>query len=229
MDEKTIAKMYENLIHSYLEIKPVLFDLYKRNGNSHIDAILNEMRALNDHLARCYADNITVENAHKELSKAEGHLKRLIYDCFKQLNIIFFEHVNDYEEKYFGPHWFRLDGGRFWSDYTAWRYEVVKNVEQAKKYESIDAEKACDNYQNAYVVQGKVYDLLENNKSNLQLSKPRILWMKLNSLKGWGLTTFILAVIPSVLWEIPYKTIYMWASEAIKNLLHLIGSSLTAL
>lgn len=209
MEEKVaVHQMYEDLVKSYLEIKPVLFDLYIKNDNKYIDAILNEIRALSDHLARCYADNVSCDTMRKELNKAEGHLKRLIYDCFKQLNIIFFDYVNKYESKHFGKHWLRVDGGKFWSAYTSLRYEVVQNVENAKKYESFNADMAFDNYQNAYVLQGEVYDLLEAHKHELQLSMLQVLLMKINSLWGWILTTIILTAIPAIIWE--WEKIWVW-------------------
>ena len=206
-ERNVINEMYEDLIMSYLEIKPLLFDLFVRNGGQYIDAVLNEMRALNDHIARCYADGMSIDEVYKELNKAEGHLKRLIYDCFKQLNIIFFDYMNEYEANHFGKHWLRVKDGLFWNDYTSLRYEIVKNIEDAKLYESFDADKAWNSYQNAYVLQGKVYGLLERYGDELCLSSTRVFWMKMNSLKGWLASTFALAVIPSALWEIPWGEI----------------------
>ena len=112
MSEKVNQK-YKNLIESYINIKPILSNLYKRNGNHHIDGILNEIRALNDHIARCYRPGITDDQAYEELCKAEGHLKRLIYDSFKQLNIIFYDYADNYEKTYFGAHWISFDNGNF--------------------------------------------------------------------------------------------------------------------
>lgn len=218
--ESVISEMYRDLIMSYLEVKPLLFDLFVRNGNQYINAVLNEMRALNDHIARCYADGMSAEAVHKELNKAEGHLKRLIYDCFKQLNILFFDYINEYEANHFGKHWLRVKDGEFWNAYTSLRYEVVKNVEDAKLHESFDANKAFESYQNAYVLQGKVYDLLGTYDSELRLSFLKIFWMKMNSLKGWIFSTIALAVIPSALWEIPWNEITSWIITIIHNGVH---------
>ena len=102
----------------------------------------------------------------------------------------------------------RVDGGKFWSAYTSLRYEVVQNVENAKKYESFNADMAFDNYQNAYVLQGEVYDLLEAHKHELQLSMLQVLLMKINSLWGWILTTIILTAIPAIIWE--WEKIWVW-------------------
>lgn len=227
--ESVINEMYRDLIISYLEIKPILFDLFVRNGNQYINAVLNEMRALNDHIARCYIDGMSAEAVHKELNKAEGHLKRLIYDCFKQLNILFFDYVNEYEANHFGKHWLHVKDGEFWNAYTSLRYEVVKNVEDAKLHESFDADKAFESYQNAYVLQGKVYDLLETYDSELRLSFQKVLWTKINSLKGWIFSTIALSVIPSALWEIPWSKITSWIITIIHNGIYRLGQLLISL
>ena len=228
-ERNVINEMYEDLIMSYLEIKPLLFDLFVRNGGQYIDAVLNEMRALNDHIARCYADGMSIDEVYKELNKAEGHLKRLIYDCFKQLNIIFFDYMNEYEANRFGKHWLRVKDGLFWNDYTSLRYEIVKNIEDAKLYESFDADKAWNSYQNAYVLQGKVYGLLERYGDELCLSSTRVFWMKMNSLKGWLASTFALAVIPSALWEIPWGEIRNGIVKIFYNGVHELGIFLMSL
>ncbi|MDE6395432.1 MAG: hypothetical protein K2K77_08830, partial [Duncaniella sp.] len=77
-EQKDIDMKYRELIESYINIKPILSNLYIRNGNRHVEGILNEIRAMNDHVARCYRFGITDAQAYEELCKAEGHLKRLI-------------------------------------------------------------------------------------------------------------------------------------------------------
>lgn len=41
-----VEKKYRDLIDSYLNFKPILQNLFLRNGNNHIIGILNEIRAL---------------------------------------------------------------------------------------------------------------------------------------------------------------------------------------
>lgn len=230
MTQQDINTKYDELISSYMEIKPVLTDLYQRNGNHHIDGILNEIRALNDHVARCYRDDMEIDAAYNELCKAEGHLKRLIYDCFKQLNILFYDFAADYETKYFDSHWLCFDNGEFWRKYTSKRKEITSNVEQAKIHESSNSEKTFEFFQNAYVLQGEVYDLLEEHKEALQLSRVKSYWQKINSLKGWVLSTIALAVIPALIWEVytHWSSLIIWLNDNMTNLIHWVGKSLQA-
>lgn len=230
MTQKIIDGKYQELIKSYLQIRPVLADVYKRSGNQYIDGILNEIRALNDHIARCYLD-LPHDSANEELCKAEGHLKRLIYDCFKQLNIIFFDYVNEHEHLNFGSHWICLDGGNFWDTYTSLRKRIGKYIEDAKNEENKNYDKSFGYYQEAYVLQGKVYNLLDKHKEQLCLSKKRYYWQRINSMKGWLLATFLLAIIPAIIWEgfIHRSDIWTWFSDLVLNILQLLGSKLQTL
>ena len=201
MTVSDIEKKYEDLISSYIEIKPVLNDLKNRNGHHFIDGILNEMRAINDHVARYMAQENEIDKQYDELCKAEGHLKRLIYDTFKQLNIIFYDYTHDFESEYFGKHWLIFDKGRFWDEYTSKINDLTKTIEQAKLAESRDYMEALNLYQNAYVIQGHTYSLIERNMNSLKSSSIKRLCQKLNSFTGWLVSTIMLAIIPALLWE----------------------------
>ena len=86
----------EALISGYRDqAKPLMDDMNVRLGGVYPENCLNEIRAMLDHVSRCYhAEELSICDEEKEsisneeLSKAEGHLRRLMYDCFKQWNIL---------------------------------------------------------------------------------------------------------------------------------------------
>lgn len=194
-------KRYDELIDSYLDNKPIFISLFSRKGDRDLYGILNELRALNDHIARCYIEGATDDQIFGEVCKAEGHLKRLIYDSFKQLNIIFYDYVNDFERKHFGQHWILIDNGTFWDDYTNKRLEITQSIELAKINESIDAQAAYVYYQKAYKLQEELYQLLESNRNLLVKSRLKKIADAVISNRGWFLSTVALTVIPIVIWE----------------------------
>ena len=49
--------------------------------------IFNEIRAFNDHIARCHREDISDLEIEDELKKAKGHIERIILDCYKFLNV----------------------------------------------------------------------------------------------------------------------------------------------
>ena len=228
---KKVEDKYKDLIESYVNIKPILSNLYKRNGNHHIEGILNEIRALNDHIARCYIPGLTDVQAFEELSKAEGHLKRLIYDSFKQLNIIFYDYTGDYERRFFGSHWISLNGGDFWSDYIRLRQLITRSVENAKLNESKDADIAFADYQAAYVAQESIYKMLESHKADLERGLLDKMVRVVSTNKSWLLSTVALAIIPALIWELyrHWTESWCWLTSIFKGLFHNIGQFLIGL
>ena len=206
-----VQKKYQELMVSYTKTKPMLNDVYKRNGGEYPDAILNEIRAIIDHIARFYDEGRDDNQRYEELTKAEGHLKRMIYDAYKQLNIFFFDSMEQFEEDYFGKHWFRVNDGKFWLEYSEKREEVVELVKQAKIYESISTESAMDWYQKAYTTQRYVYKPIGDNERNLILPKWKKKLIAINSQKGWLMTTACLAIIPALMWETLTHWSKIWA------------------
>lgn len=190
---------FKEIIMSYMDFQPILFELHKRNNGCHVVAVLNEMRALNDHIARCYLDGVTEDFQYEELCKAEGHLKRVIYDCFKQLDIIFYENVRRYERNHFGVHWLLLNGGTFWVEYNNLQRNVLELTESAKTLESSNSEKAFDEYQKAYVEQDKLYRLLDAHAENLQLRWCDKLHVWIVRNKMWIASAVVLSIIASII------------------------------
>lgn len=227
--EVEVKAKYNELINSYYDFKPILASLYTRNGNRYVEGIANEIRALNDHIARCYRKDISINTVYDELCKAEGHLKRLTFDSFKQLNIIFHDYLESYEKQYFGQHWVLLDNGNFWKNYCKNRNAVIFNIETAKKNESRDYDIAINCYQDAYVGQENVYTLIQDNEKHLKQGFFDKIKFLFSSTKNWVLTTFLLAVIPALLWEF-FKNAPMLFGEFWKwliDILHEIGVNLT--
>lgn len=210
LTKEEARQRYQELMVAYVSAKPLLNDVYKRNGNEQIDAILNEIRAINDHIARFYDDRRKEEDRNEELIKAEGHLKRMVYDAYKQLNIFFYDYTNNFENTNFGVHWLYLNDGSFWLEYIQKRNAITGFIKEAKEQESISQEAAFERFEKAYVEQRYVYKLIEDNWQKLVLTKKakRLNW--LNSQKGWATSTVILAVVPAMIWELIKHFSELW-------------------
>lgn len=196
-----IQENYQTLMKSYVKAKPLLNDVYKRNGGELPEAILNEIRAINDHVARFFDNERTDKQKLDEIARADGHLKRMIYDVYKQLNIFFFDYMTEFEDNHFGAHWLRIDKGKFWLSYVEKRDFITEYVRQAKVNESISTEAAMEWYQKAYTEQRYVYQQIQERQNLLVLSEWKKKLVMLNSQRGWLLSTICLAVIPALLWE----------------------------
>jgi hypothetical protein len=210
LTKEEAKQRYQELMVAYVSAKPLLNDVYKRNGNEQTDAILNEIRAINDHVARFNDESRKEEERNDELIKAEGHLKRMVYDAYKQLNIFFYDSTNDFEKANFGVHWLHLNKGNFWLEYIQKRKAITDIVKEAKEQESISTEAAFKSFEKAYVEQRNVYKLIEDNRQELVLTKKarRLYW--LNSQKGWATSTVILAIVPAMIWELTKHFSELW-------------------
>ncbi len=180
-------------------VKPLLADIqYRKGGDRLPDNFLNEIRALNDHIARCYREGISEREIDGELTKAEGHLRRLIYDSFKQLNIYIFDTLCRKERRCYSDLWLTHDNGEFWKKYSKSRKYAQANVITAKKNESLDPDKAMKCYEMAFQEYRKAEELLLTNKGLMWRSRLYKYWTKAGHFGSWLLITLIISLIAAI-------------------------------
>lgn len=195
--EERIEQIYSTYRDS---VKPLLVDIQLRSSDKGLpDNFLNEIRALNDHIARCYRENVSDDVIAAELTKAEGHLRRLIYDCFKQLNIYISDTLERKEKFFYSDLWLTHQGGSFWMDYSKNRKYAQLNVIEAKKNESIDSDKAMSLYEKAFLNYRQAEELLLENKGMLWSSIANKYWQKAGHFTSWLVITLILTILSSVI------------------------------
>ena len=195
----------EQLLCNYREqAKPLMDDIYARIGK-YPDNCLNEIRAMLDHVSRCYkAVEINDNQKHEsisdvELSRAESHLRRLMYDCFKQLDVLLYDAIHHKERSTFSSRWLFIDGGAFWRDYSEELCRAKYSVVLAKKNESYQPDIAMKNYDNSYNSYCKIEQLLVSHKRSLFLSKC-VKWFEF--IDNWGCwlgVTIILSIISAII------------------------------
>lgn len=60
-------KLQNDILLYYCEnIRPLLLELKLRRGDDHLLGINNEIRALNDHIARCYSESLKISLLNSE-------------------------------------------------------------------------------------------------------------------------------------------------------------------
>lgn len=197
----------EALLGGYREqAKPLMDDINVRLGGVYPENCLNEIRAMLDHVSRCYrVECLDISSEEKErifndeLSKAEGHLLRLMYDCFKQLNILLYDAIHQKEKQTYSSRWLYISNGEFWATYTSKLQQAVKSVVEAKKNESYDPDKAMSCYENAYNAYCTIEQLLICNKKNLMWSQFLKYFEIVNSWASWLIVTILLSVVSSAI------------------------------
>ena len=188
-----------DLLAEYRNVaKPLMEELFHRIGEYPVNC-QNEIRALNDHIARCYRDGITQPEILKELDKAAGHIQRLVYDCLKQLNILMYEDIERMEHSTYSYRWLYIDGGKFWKLYVNHKQYAVLCEVEAKIQESLNPSLSVDKYQEAYLHYVEIEKMFNIYAAELKDSQ----WHKIVStfMRGWQWlwVTILVAVITAVL------------------------------
>ena len=166
----TMNKRISEILEEYRNVaKPLMEDIYQRIGFYPVNC-LNEIRALNDHIARCHREGIEKTQIDVELDKASGHVQRLVYDCLKQLNITLFEEIERVEKNTYSYQWLYIAEGTFWQDFTHHKRMAMLAAIDAKKQESFNPQVAVNKYQEAYNHYIQIENLIEKYSDEIKKS-----------------------------------------------------------
>jgi hypothetical protein len=113
-DQSSLQKRISTIYGNYLDVvQPLLIDIEVVTGRFPTQ-VLNEIRSIFAHLARanrCSESDITV--AENNCTKAERHMKRAIFDCYKTLCFAYFERVKLFYQEYATVDLHLADNGNF--------------------------------------------------------------------------------------------------------------------
>jgi hypothetical protein len=189
-----IKDYHEELLGLYNEcyndtLKPLLAAVESKYEQQP-SALFNEIRSFNDHIARCYIPTATVGFIKENLDRARGHLKRAILDCFKHLNIYYHKSATKFERtcRYFDIT--AVNNGKFHIAYRELKQDAIKCVREAKKYETLNEEKAFAAYQDAYDKYVALDDLINDNCAHIMFAR-----VKFSIKRGVKIVCWIAAAI----------------------------------
>jgi len=189
----------KDLVSAYQDpILPLLNDIKRRNKNRIPENCLNEIRAIVDHVARCYRTD-DEERIKLEMGKAEGHMQRLAFDCFKQLNIFLYDGLESKMHWFFSSYWLKIDDGEFWKAIYADRQMIVKNIVLAKEHESLDADRAMEYYANVYAGYIRIESLIRSHKRQMCWSMVVKAFFWISSFANWFTFTVLAALVSALI------------------------------
>lgn len=157
MNEEKIRVLYSDY---NTVIKPLIAEIEARIEQFPLP-LFNEIRALHDHIARCYLDEINEEQITQEIIKAERHIVRIILDCYKYLNLSLHESLLLFERQTKNVDLTVLKNGTFYPYYKSLRMEAIDAVRKAKLLESSNTKLALDAYQDSYNIYVELEELIE--------------------------------------------------------------------
>ncbi len=193
-------KSIEAISQSYLyNFKPLLQVLKVRMKGKYPQNCLNEIRAINDHIARCYRDDMSDEDITTELKKAEGHLQRLAYDCYKQLIVYQTADIRHTVKWFYSSRWPRIGKGELWNTYLD-NYKLArKNEKDAKRNESINSDEALRSYDLSYYQYQTILEVFKKYKWKIYFSAIVRLFERITKGVYWIIVTTILSIIATIL------------------------------
>lgn len=190
-----LLELYNSLYNEVL--KPLLATV-EAVYECHPPEILNEIRAFNDHIARCYRLETSEEEIKSNLDKAKNHLKRAMYDCFKHLNVYYFDKVKGFDRTFRDVDLTVVNNGNFYSKYIIYKKEAVKTVREAKVLETFDFEQSFDKYQEAYEAYAKLMNYIEENIEGITWAKKRFTLRRIVKIVVWFITIIATVILTSV-------------------------------
>lgn len=132
--------------------------------------ILNEIRAVHDHIARCHFDDVDADFKAKQIECARGHNLRIILDCLKILNSIYKNEMTVLENR---VNIERINSGKFYIKYVELANEAENFTYKAKIAEAKSKIEAIDFFQKSTAAYNEIHRLILENKAEIAWARIR--------------------------------------------------------
>ncbi|MCM1254506.1 MAG: hypothetical protein NC221_00085 [Duncaniella sp.] len=161
-------------------------------------SIFNEIRAFNDHIARCYYNSPTEKYIEEQIDKANRHIVRISLDCFKCLNVILFSKIEDFERHTKNVDLTVIDNGLFFQKYSRQKFEAAQLVNEAKIAESVDSDNALELYQAACNIYSQIVVDINKTSDNVKWAKIRFTTRRFLTILGWIISIVVSAILSAI-------------------------------
>ena len=190
-------------------IKPLIAEIEVR-FEQFPTSIFNEIRAFNDHVARCYAKPNDEGWIDKQISKAKSHIERIVLDCYKYLNVKLYDLViKKFDQKYKWVDLSAIDNGEFFIKHRRLTKEITLKLKEAKHKESKeDKSESMALYQYVHNKYTELEDLIDQNHRNLFWASGKFYSKWFLKFLGWLAAAIISGIISSSF--IPWDKVTQW-------------------
>ena len=197
--DERVKDIYKNYIEV---ICPYILQLELLDNEFPIE-ILNEIRAIFTHLSKIYmSDDISVIG--KNLSKAEGHIKRAILDCYKYLCYAYEDKYKAFEIIYKNVDLSLIDNGEFLPKLLDGRKDAMSFMLEARKSDLLinsddetNADAAYEKYEKAFIKYSSVYELINSSYKKLETFRKKVVLKDIFAIGGWiiGIMGIIFTIV----------------------------------
>jgi len=197
------------LYRTYIEvIKPLIAEIEVRY-EKFPTPVFNEIRAFNDHIARCHRQGISDLDIEEELRKAKGHIERIILDCYKFLNVSLHKNViSKFNKRTKGVDLGAISNDTFFATYSEAKKNINSLLKEAKLLEIQDKEKSLAKYELVYNRFSELETFLIENERHICWARARYYSSKVWKLIAWILAAIISGIISSL--YIPWNRLFFF-------------------
>lgn len=195
MTPEVLQSKLSDVYRSYSDVIKLLIADIEARYEEFPPAVFNEIRALHDHIARCYSEGVTDDQIEDNIKKAEGHINRLILDCFKYLILFLSDKVKRFEKQYQNIDLSTIQDGDFYIQYKKLSREAVLTVRDAKTIEGTNKIEALSKFEKAYNIYYDLETLLYENDVHLHRAKCRYTTRYILKCLLWLLTAVLSGLI----------------------------------
>lgn len=181
-------------------IKPLIAEIEARIEHFPLP-LFNEIRALHDHIARCYSENVTSRQIEEETQKAHRHVVRIMLDCYKYLNLTLHDTLTLFERQTKNIDLTVLKDGTFYPKYKSLRNQAIQTVRKAKTTEALDTYSALNIYQEAYNLYTSLETMIDDVSADVHWARVRFTVRKGLNILLWLASAIASGVISIILAE----------------------------
>lgn len=157
-------------------------------------ALYNEIRAMNDHVARAFTA-VDDAKAKEQIEKAANHINRITRDCYKFLNLYYKREAEKFDRNICSIEPRTTDDYKRMAEYGSLSDKATNLVEVAKHNEHlVSDEETYQNFQNAYKAYRELHDFIVDNRRDV-LSMNRKKRYRVVASVLFSIFTFILGCI----------------------------------
>ena len=160
--------------------------------------LFNEIRAFNDHIARCYYNNPSCEYIDEQITKAQRHITRITLDCFKCLNVILYQRIELFDRQTRNVDLTVIDNGTFFPEYSRKRIEAATQVKEAKIKEAIDVVAALNKYQDAFNNYADIVESIDRISETVKWARIKFTTKRWLTVIGWTVSIIVSAIISAM-------------------------------
>lgn len=131
-----------------------------------------------------------------------------MFDCYKYMNVYFFDRNKSFENDTKRVALLSIDDGDFYQEYKKYYKEAIQLIREAKDLEGVDQNNSYEKYQEAFNVFYELDLFIEKNRLKVSKAKRKKEIFSILKIFGWIISTIISGIVSSQFFPDIFNRIY---------------------